>query len=316
MNVLITGATGYLGANLTIKLCQVEKITKIQVLARSREKGRALSSRIADPERVEFRWGDLMEWQGDLNDVDAVIHLAAVRGPQYCEAHSAEAIEMNIEGTRRLVEMARQAGIPRFIFVSSQIVYGKQDTVPFHEALTPYPQGVYAVTKYAGEVITRSLENSQTKFAILRPSRVYGFGLFMRWEELLGKFAMLTAKGERLSIYGDGEQLVDLVHVKDVGEFILTLLMTEREEVWNQVYNVGGGQPISINELANIYIEAARELGLNPPPKDFVAPEIQEEVRAHWLDTTKARNHLGWATTTTIKEDVEELIQARLDARD
>ena len=109
-----------------------------------------------------------------------------------------------------------------------------------------------------------------------------------------------------MPIHGDGNQNVDPVNLKDVCDCIHRLLFSP-DESWNQTYNVGSGRSISINELADVYVEAAVQMGLKALDKSYV--EVPKRFRPYCLDVSKAREKLDWAPSTPIEEGVIELLQ-------
>jgi len=312
MNVFLTGGTGYIGSTLISRLADEDKIQNIMVLARRREGVSQLNKAIGSSENLKVTYGDVRSHNYDLRNVGAVIHLANVHNPYWCEQNSVEAISINVQGTQRLLNAVREFEVPYFVFISTQSVYPKQYDVLFNEDDKTAPAGVYPITKYICEEMIKTLVDSSTKFAILRPSKVYGLGAFVEWDSLTAKFARFTCIGKGLTIYGDGNQGVDFVHVRDVSDFICGLL-TASGGTWNEIYNVSGGRFVTINVFVEIYIEVAGEMGLKAPGKSYVNKGIDEEYIYRRLDISKARRKLGWAPRWSIEEGVRELIKAYLD---
>ncbi|MBW1671383.1 MAG: NAD(P)-dependent oxidoreductase [Deltaproteobacteria bacterium] len=316
MNVFVTGGTGYIGSTFISRLTGEKEILKVVALARNTEKARDLATRVEFREKLEFADGDLRHCDYDFGNIDVIIHAATVHDMAWVDTNIAEAIDINVGGTLRIVQAARRFKVPYLVFFSSHSVYGKQDTMPVREDFTLRPEIPKAMTKYAGEVIVRSLANCSTKFVILRPEHVYGVGVLPHWHEFTVKYTELSCNGKNLPIYGDGNQKVDLVHVRDVCDCIYKLLMSP-EDAWNETYNVGGGRVISINELADLYIQAAVDVGLKAPDRSYVEAESYCEARGFrlpWLDISKAREKLGWTPSTSIEEGVKELVQAAFDS--
>lgn len=317
MNIFVTGGTGYLGSALVSRLLKEDEVSKVVALVRNPERARELAARVESRERLKFVDGDLQHHDYSLSNIDAVVHLACEHDPFICEKNSGEVIDLNIGGTQRLIEAVRKFQVPYFIFISQFGVYGKQETMPLCEDLTPRPNATKFLIAYANEVITRSLANSPTRFAILRLVHMFGVGtLPSRIKgELTKKFAIASCNGENLTIYGNGNQTVDLVHVRDVCDCIYRLLISS-DAAWNETYNVGGGRAISINKLAEIYIKKVLSMGLKAPAKTYVETNHYIESKglaSVWLDITKSREKLGWTPSISIEEGVRELIQACLD---
>jgi UDP-glucose 4-epimerase len=316
MNVFVTGSTGYLGSTLLSRLTGEKEVSKVVALVRNPERASELAARVEACGKLGFVDGDLQHHDYDLGNIDAVIHLACEHNPFMCEENSGKVIEVNVGGTLRLIEAVRKFRVPYFIFTSAFGVYGKQETMPLSEDLTPRPNAAKFLITYASEVITRSLADSSTRFAILRLVHMFGVGtLPSRIEgELTNKFARSVCVRENLTIYGNGNQTVDLVHVRDVCDCIYRLLISS-DSAWNETYNIGGGRAISINELAETFVKAALEMGLKAPAKTYVETENyidSKGLASVWLDISKVREGVGWSPSTSIEEGVKELIKACL----
>ena len=133
--------------------------------------------------------------------------------------------------------------------------------------------------------------------------------------DFMEKFTRLSCAGENLPIYGDGSQKLDIVHVRDVSDCVYTLLISA-ENIWNETYNLGGGRPISTNELADVFIKATLEMGLKAPSKSYVEAKSWSKARGFrvpCLDMSKMQEKVGWSPSTSIEEGVKELIKAYLD---
>lgn len=315
MNIFVTGATGYLGSTLTSRLISEKEVSKITALARNQEKAHELSTRIKFRDKLEFARGDLRNHDFDLDKVNVVIHAAAAHDMDWIDKNIAEAIDVNIGGTLRLIEAVRRFKVQYFVYISSHSVYGKQDTMLVKENFLPRPNIVKTQIKYAAEVIVKSLAYSSIKFVILRPAHIYGVGVLPRWADFTVKFARLSCLGEDLTIYGSGNQKVDLVHVRDVSDCLYRIL-TSSENIWNETYNIGGGKAISLNELVETYIRVAAEMGLKGPNKIHVNEKSYTEKRGFrlsCLDISKIQAKLGWTPSRSIEEGIEEQIKANLD---
>jgi UDP-glucose 4-epimerase len=304
---------------LVSRLIGEKEVSKIVALVRNPEKARDLAARVEFREKLEFIQGDLMHHNYDFGNIDVVIHLAWLHDPDMCENNSGAVFDNNIGGIQRIVQALWKFRVPYFIFTSQRTVYGKQDTRPVHEDLEPKPNIAKGFVTYAGEVITKTLADSPTRFAILRLTHIYGVSTLPSQKkmenDITDKFARASCAGGNLTVYGDGNQRTHLVHVRDVGDCIHKLLISS-EEAWNETYNVAGARDISINELAETYIKAALAMGLKAPTKIYVETEHYLDkagLASIWLDISKAQKNLGWTPSISIEEGVKELIKANLD---
>lgn len=285
--VLVTGANGYIGASTVVRLLD-SGITELHALVRTDASRDALLARHDDP-RLRVLVADLLAPGLVLPEVDAVVHLAALRQP------GPLLYETNVEGTRRLVTAARDAGARRFVHLSSQAVYGTSREPLWSEALAPMPETAYATSKWMSELVVSEAIAGDMEILILRAARAYGVGPEMRWSELPHAFAMQATAGEPLVLDADGSKRMDLVHVSDLARAIELALRAEVPQGQRTVVNVGGGHPVSLVDLATLYgapITYREQVGAG---RDF------------GLDIRRARALLGWSPEISLAAAVAEL---------
>jgi UDP-glucuronate 4-epimerase len=302
MNILVTGATGYLGARV-IKSLLGSREHRILALIRSQEKFQRLFQWCrADSNYLAPVKADIAQLERLPPEIDTILHTAAFR----FDNDPSQSTRVNIEGTDNLLRLAADSKVKRFIFTSSQSVYGMKGA-PWSEDAKLDPQTVYAKTKYAAEQLIPKYKGVMD-FVILRISRLYGVSLFMRWEELIGKFTRLIQNGRPLPVYGDGRQRIDFVHIKDVAQCVLRLLQIYPRG-WNDSYNVGGGGSVSLNELVECLAKVTAELGL-PPVTIERHPEMANNSPLHLeLDIGHTRDRLGWSPRHTLTEGLKECLE-------
>ncbi len=310
MKVFLTGASGYLGSNLVLALSRSPDVAKVICLVRTREKLSFLRGVLPEGTIVQYVVGDLNDpatYRVYLEDADVVVHAAAVRGIEFCESHPDEAEQVNVCGTRKLLEAALQSGAKRILYCSSQAVYGAEDQRPYREDCTPHPDTVYGRTKYRGELIVREARQKGMQFLILRFSRLYGFGIFMREEELPHRFARYAVSGVFLPVYHNGEDVVDLLHIRDAVASIEFFLHPARNHCWNDIYNVGSGNPLSVLSLASLYQELCKKLGLKVPALRTFPSSPGRKPKILGLDVTKLKE-AGWTPAVSLEEGIRELL--------
>jgi UDP-glucuronate 4-epimerase len=302
MNILVTGATGYLGAEVVRALLGNPE-HKLFALIRSEERFQRLRRWCqADGPRLIAVKGDIGQLEKLPPEIDTIIHAAAFR----LDSDPARATRVNVEGTANLLRLAADSKVKRFIFTSSQSVYGLKGA-PWSESAKPDPQTVYATTKYAAEQLVPKYKGV-TDFVILRFSRFYGVSLFMRWDELIGKFVRLVRDGKPLPVYGNGNQRLDILYIKDAAQCVLRLLQIYPRG-WNDVYNIGSGRSVSLNELVECFSQVTAELGL-PPITIERHPDMASNSPLHLeMDIGHARDRLGWSPRHTLPEGLRECLE-------
>ncbi len=307
MRVLITGATGYFGAEVTAALLQSSD-SAVTAHGRNQSRIEQLRERFrAQSDRLRSVNGDLFELDEVPEGTDVVIHAAAIR-----EVKTPAEIEwmkkVNEEGTRRLLQLAATHGpMRRFVYVSTQGVYGRTGA-PWTEESPCCPMTDYAATKYEGERISTRFSD-RLRISIVRLARLYGVTPFARWSELPAVFARRTVAGEPLPIYGSGEQRFDLLHVSDAARCIALLARADLPES-GRVFNLGGGGSVSVNRLVETFRGLAVNRGL--PRVQFERfPDRRVEGPHHLeLDISRAKHELGWAPRVTLEEGLTDYLEA------
>lgn len=270
----MTGASGYLGSVLREQLAG----TPVQALPRE---------------------------QPSLEGIDTVLHLGGVR--PVAGNSEAEMFRVNVEGTRQLVAAAREAGVRRLVLASSQSVYGTVRPPLWHENQRPAPETAYATSKWLAEQLCRRELAGDMTIVILRLGRLYGLGPGMRWEELPHLFARKVVAGEPLRVQG-GQQRLDFLHVRDAARAVALAVTAALAPGSRTVLNVGGGHPVSLDELVTHYAQAGAERGLEIAVQREPAPDAP----SFGMHIRHARALLGWHPEIGVGEAVGELVDAAL----
>jgi len=302
MKVLVTGATGFIGGELCVHLLKLGYDVLAQ--GRSIEKMRRLQKVVPPSEagRLIVLPCELKELKALPRGINAVVHAAAVRDPE-ARISPAVAVETNVGGTVRLWDLAENSGAQRFVLLSSQSVYGTA-TPPWREDQQPEPQGVYALSKYAAEQVVLN-RVTRMEPVVLRVSRVYGVGLFMRWDELIGRFVLQTREGKPIEIHGDGGQRMDLIHIQDLTRGI-SIILGQSEPLPSRVYNLGGGESHSVMEIAEVVRQEAIVAGFNAPALKKRRDVPPAGPRHLELDISRIRQELGWEPRVSLRDGVRE----------
>ncbi len=308
--VLVTGAGGYVGANTVARLLSDPAVAEVCAAVRTDEAARTVRGWFPGQSRLRLAVGELPSRPWDLHGLDTVVHAAAWISLRASSGPAARFDEINAAGTRSLLEDARAAGVSRFVFLSSQAAYGVSRPPPWTEDSPLAPETDYARSKVAAEQACLEQSAGGVPVVILRLARVYGAGLAMRWEEVLPKFALLTASGRPMTVHGGGRERVDLVHIRDVTEAIARAA-TRPALPSPLVLNIGGGATRSILELAETFRSQARGLGLTPPALDHQAA-ASTTVRQWGMELSRAAACLGWKPAVFTEEGIVELLQLAL----
>jgi UDP-glucuronate 4-epimerase len=301
---LVTGAAGFIGSHLCEALvgagAEVVGLDAFIHYYPRAVKERNLAALRANP-RFTFHKRDLRidDLAPALEGVDTVCHLAAMGGLLLSWTNFDLYMTCNIQATQRLLEAARAAGgVHRFIHASTSSVYGSTVTGP--ETTTPHPVSPYGITKLAAENLVQTYDRQfGIPATILRYFSVFGprqrpdMGYYLFIDKIL--------HGEPITVFGDGNQLRGNTYV---GDIVRATLLAHERFTRGTVYNVGGSEEISANQVIGILEELiGRQAILEHGP---VRPGEQSRALA---DTTLARERLGF----TPQEPLRAGLQAQVD---
>lgn len=290
-NVLVTGGAGYIGVELVNQLLEF-----------------GYGVTVLDKKDYQLFNKGVRYIQGDLQNAarcvmscanqDYVVHLGGKPRIPESFVNPDAYFDDNVVGTRNILTAASAVGVSKFIFASSSSVYGNNPTPhkPYHK---PDPLNYYAMTKLFGEHLCKQYKNMfDLNYNILRFFTVYSVNQPSDNEGglMIGKFARLAKEDKALTIHGDGHFKRDYIHVNDVVSGIITSL---ESKVKNEIFNLGSGENISVNEVVDIIREFkpdVKTVNLNQP-------------RGYAIDTladiSKARKLLGWAPEVNQREGIK-----------
>jgi nucleoside-diphosphate-sugar epimerase len=157
---------------------------------------------------------------GDFHGVDAVVHLAAVSNDPIGSAYDEATQEINISATRRTAELAKRAGVTRFVFASSTSVYGAAGQDWVDETTSPNPQTAYAVSKVRSEQDLADIASSNFRIACLRFATAHGFSSRLRTDLVVNDFVLAGLTSREVLVLSDGTPWRPLVHVRDMARAV------------------------------------------------------------------------------------------------
>lgn len=237
--VLVTGGAGYVGSIVVDEvLRRGQRVRAVDALLHG-----GVSSLLQPWGNTDFEFvrGDVRDASvraDALQDVTAVVHLAAIVGDPACSRQPELAREVNLDATKALLDDAERAGVERFIFASTCSNYGRMDGNDYaDEELELRPISLYAETKVAGETDVLG-RNGRLSPTCLRFATVYGTSPRMRFDLTVNEFTRDLALGEKLVVFGE-QFWRPYIHVRDAGRAIATVLEAPTADVAGEVYNVG-----------------------------------------------------------------------------
>jgi nucleoside-diphosphate-sugar epimerase len=210
---------------------------------------------VPDPTSIPELQKDLRDVvPADLRGVDAIVHLGALSNDPIGNLDERWTEEINHEATMRLAELARAAGIRRFLFSSSCIMYGMAATEVVDETAALDPKTVYARSKVKSERGLAELVDDDFSPTFLRNGTIYGLSPRMRFDTVLNDLCGAAFTTGKIVVRGDGKPWRPVVHVEDVARAFQTVLDAPLELVHGQAINLGAEQlnhqVIELAELA------------------------------------------------------------------
>jgi UDP-glucose 4-epimerase len=289
--VLVTGGAGFIGANLVRTLGAAGY--RVTVFDNGRAGAPEAYLDEIDLDRVEGDITDRVALERVVPGHDAIVHLAAQSGVPTSLEDPEEDCRLNVIGTLRTLDVAREAGIGKFVFASSNAPLGRQEP-PSSEDKAPLPVSPYGASKLAGEAYCLAYNGSWGMRTIaLRFANVYG-PYSAHKASVVAKFIRSIKKDGKLELYGGGEQTRDFVYVEDLCRAILLSLQSE---VGGEVFQIGTGIETSIRRLAELLSAiAATEVDAT------TAPPLRGDVQRSRSSIQKIKNVLGWEPVIGLEE--------------
>jgi UDP-glucuronate 4-epimerase len=325
MHILITGAAGFIGSALALRLLERgERITGLDNLNDYYDV-RLKEARLARMKKPGFEFV-----RGDVTDraamaalfarqrFDAVVHLAAQAGVRYSIENPLAYVDANLVGFAHVIEGCRQSGVGHFVFASSSSVYGSNGRMPFSEHdNVDHPVSLYAATKKANELIAHSYAHLfRLPCTGLRFFTVYG--PWGRPDMALFKFTRGILAGETLPVFNHGRMVRDFTYVDDIVEGVVRVVdrPAAPDPRWNaqapdsatsnapwRIYNIGNNQPVELMR----YIRTLEDCLGRKAVLDL-QPMQAGDVPASYADTAELEAATGFKPATTIETGVRRFV--------
>ena len=307
-NVFVTGATGLLGSWLVDAL--VEGGANVTCLVRDWvPQSRLVSEGSID--RAQIVRGELEDLQVAVRalneyEIDSVFHLGAQTIVGTAARSALSTFESNIRGTWTLLEACRLLGnrIERIIVASSDKAYGEHETLPYTEEAPLIGRFPYDVSKSCADLISLSFHHTYgLPVAVTRCGNLFGGG-DLNFNRLIPGTIRSVLRGKNPVIRSDGHYIRDYFYVRDAVESYLTLAERLPDEFAGEAFNFGNERPLSVLEVVQTLLELMRRTDLEPEVRN----EATAEIRAQYLDCSKARERLGWEPSWELEAGLRETI--------
>jgi CDP-glucose 4,6-dehydratase len=307
--VFVTGATGFIGSWLV--RCLLEQDAYVAVLIRDWDPQGQLISR-GDVERTRVVNGALEDYATleraiNEHEPDTVFHLGAqtLVGPAL--RNPLPTFESNIRGTYNLMEACRvhSATVQRIVVASSDKAYGEAERLPYTEDMPVQGRHPYDVSKSCTDLIALAYAWSYgLPVSITRCGNVYGGG-DLNWSQLVPSVIRSVLSNQRPVLRSDGSYTRDFIFVSDVvNAYLLLASKTSEKNIQGQAFNFGLQSRITVMDMTLSVLRLMGRSDLQP----LIRNEARREIRDQSLDSTKARELLGWVPTYSLDQGLMETI--------
>lgn len=290
-NVLITGAGGFVGKHLAVRLSQLGAHVY------------GVSLRASSPEIYKIDICDYKKIDQFIKDkeIDICYHLAGKSIVESGRNEPFSTFSVNIDGTLNILEIGRKRNLERIIVASSSHVYG-ENKVPYHESYPPKPSRPYETSKACTDLIAQSYADTY-KLSVLIPRfvNIYGPG-DLNFTRLIPKAIKQITTENKVELWG-GNVVRDFLYIDDAINGYLDLANIDVSIIGeNKIFNFGGGNAITINNLIQKIIKISKKT-----VSLIKTDEIREgEIKSQYVSSLKAKKLLKWEPTFSLDDGLDK----------
>lgn len=291
--ILITGADGFIGTNLTKRLKNLGYTVDTYNLGDG--------NNITDSENIK---------KFIRRKYNFIYHLAGISGATQDSKMLKACLDINSMATFKIIEfILKYSPNTKLILSGSRLEYGKPKYLPVDEKHPTSPNSMYGLTKLIASQISVASINAGLKVTIFRTSNVYGPHLKSRFKgyNVINYFVDLALKNQQITIFGDGKQKRDYIFIDDlVDAFVLGL----ESKTSGNIYNLGYGTGIEFRKMIEIIVKTVGKGSLKYVawPADYKIVETGDYV----TDINKIRTELGFIPKTNFEDGIQKTVLAKL----
>ncbi len=310
---LITGGAGFIGSSLSERLIKEENrvvaIDNFCDFYNPTIKENNVKELIKNSNfklyRNDIRDREAVKKIFEENNIDIVMHLAAMAGVRPSIENPVLYQEVNCMGTQNILEEMKAHNVKNLVMASSSSVYGNCKEVPFKEnMIVDFAISPYAATKKANEVMTHVYHKLfDMNVIMLRFFTVYGPK--QRPDLAINKFTRLMLEDKEIPMFGDGTTSRDYTYIDDIVDGIIrSCNYVENNNDVYEILNLGNSSPVSLKEMINTIGQA---IGVEPKIKQL--PMQPGDVDRTFADISKAKKLIGYNPKTSFKEGIENFVE-------
>ena len=297
---LVTGGAGFIGSHIVdLLLSKGRRVRVVDNYSTGRPQNLDHVENRDKLELVEADLNDREKLAAAFDGVERVFHLAALADIVPSIQNPESYFRANVDGTFMVLQAARDAEVKRLVYAASSSCYGVAEQFPTPESAPTNPEYPYALTKYLGEQLVMHWSQLYELPAIsLRLFNVYGprSRTSGTYGAVFGVFLAQLLAGKPLTIVGDGTQTRDFTFVTDIADAFVT---AADSQVSSQVFNVGTGNPVSVNRIVEL---------LGSPEIAFIPKRPGEPDGTH-ADVSRITEALDWRTKVPVEDGVKALLE-------
>ena len=329
--ILVTGSAGFIGFHLVKRLLsdgyeivgldnindyydirlKYARLTETGISESEIAYGKLIQSKTFEKYRfvkVNLENREYLEKLFDVENFDAIVHLAAQAGVRYSIENPHVYVDSNIVGFMTILECCRHNKTKHLVYASSSSVYGNSDKVPFSENdQVDYPVSLYAATKKANELMAHTYSHLyQLPTTGLRFFTVYGEWGRPDMAPML--FAKAITEGEPIKVFNNGDLSRDFTYIDDIIEGVVRVIdYTPNKNIqqpYYQIFNIGNSQPVQLMEFIRTMEDAIGKQAVLE-----MYPMQPGDVKITYADTTNLDNAIGYKPVTDLKTGLRKFIK-------
>jgi len=299
MKYVVTGGAGFIGNNI-VKLL-VKKGHNVDIIDNLHTGKKENLKEIFD--EINFYQVDIRnkkDLEKIIKNCDGIFHEAALTAVPESFEKPQEYNEVNVIGTKNIFEVAKKEKI-RVVYASSSSIYGDVKNTPIKENAYRKPINPYGQTKLDDEFLAEKLSKNNVSIIGLRYFNVYGIGQTGSYAGVITKFLENIKNQKSFIVNGNGNQIRDFIHVKDIAQANITAMESKTK---NGFFNIGTGIPTSINDLAKLMVELS-----NHKHEIIHGPQLEGDIEISQADMNFTNKSFNWSHKINLKEGLKDLIK-------